>query len=166
MRFDRYATVKPEWIDHNGHMNVAYYVLAFDVGIDLLWEELGLGPAYRARGLTTFAAETWEAYRRELMAGAPISLQATIMAFDDKRLLVRGQLFHAEQGWLSAETEGLFLSVGLAERRVSPWPADVQASFRRFQAAWPDDRPPRRLALRPGAERPSDGESKAEEATP
>lgn len=23
-------TVKPEWIDHNGHMNVGYYVLAFD----------------------------------------------------------------------------------------------------------------------------------------
>ncbi len=24
-------TVLPEWIDHNGHMNVAYYVLAFDL---------------------------------------------------------------------------------------------------------------------------------------
>ena len=26
-------TVLPEWIDHNGHMNVAYYVLAFDLQI-------------------------------------------------------------------------------------------------------------------------------------
>ena len=24
------ARVLPEWIDYNGHMNVAYYVLAFD----------------------------------------------------------------------------------------------------------------------------------------
>ena len=27
-------TVLPEWIDYNGHMNVAYYVLAFDHGVD------------------------------------------------------------------------------------------------------------------------------------
>lgn len=151
MRFENFARVLPEWIDHNGHMNVAYYVLAFDQGIDLLWDELGLGPAYRARGLTTFAAETWEAYRRELMVGAPISLEATIMAHDDKRLLVRGKLFHAEEGFLSAETEGLFLSVSLSERRVSPWPADISANFARFQAAWPDATPPQRLALKPRA---------------
>jgi acyl-CoA thioester hydrolase len=85
------------------------------------------------------------------MVGAPISLNATIMAHDDKRLLVRGQLFHAEEGFLSAETEGLFLSVSLAERRVAPWPADISANFAAFQAAWPDATPPQRLALKPRA---------------
>ena len=31
-------TVRPEWIDHNGHMNVAYYVLAFDESTDAVYE--------------------------------------------------------------------------------------------------------------------------------
>ena len=31
--------VLPEWIDINNHMNVAYYVLAFDQGVDLLLGE-------------------------------------------------------------------------------------------------------------------------------
>ena len=50
MEFPHFGTVRPEWIDFNGHMNVAYYVLALDQATDLLWEVLGLGPAFRARG--------------------------------------------------------------------------------------------------------------------
>ncbi len=33
----RQGRVRPEWLDYNGHMNVAYYVLAFD-----LWVMLGV----------------------------------------------------------------------------------------------------------------------------
>ena len=42
-------TVQPEWIDHNGHMNVAYYVLAFDVATDTVYETWGLGLDYPER---------------------------------------------------------------------------------------------------------------------
>ena len=42
-------TVEPEWIDYNGHMNVAYYTLAFDRALDELFEALGIGPT-AARG--------------------------------------------------------------------------------------------------------------------
>ena len=28
------TAVIPEWIDYNGHMNVAYYIKAFEIGID------------------------------------------------------------------------------------------------------------------------------------
>ncbi len=30
--------VKPEWIDHNGHMNVAFFVLAFDEATDAAYK--------------------------------------------------------------------------------------------------------------------------------
>lgn len=43
------AEVIPEWIDYNGHMNVAYYVLAFDHATDRLLEEIGIGNAYTSR---------------------------------------------------------------------------------------------------------------------
>jgi len=51
-------TVRPEWIDYNGHMNVAYYVLILDHGVDALWEYLGIGRDYRAtKAGSTFAVE-------------------------------------------------------------------------------------------------------------
>jgi acyl-CoA thioester hydrolase len=40
------GVVKPEWIDVNGHMNVAYYVLAFDLAVDALWEGFGITAEY------------------------------------------------------------------------------------------------------------------------
>ncbi len=43
------GSIRPEWIDYNGHMNVAYYVLVFDRGTDALLDHLGMYNAYRAR---------------------------------------------------------------------------------------------------------------------
>lgn len=137
MQFENVGTVRPEWIDHNGHMNVAYYVLALDRATDLLWAELGLGAAFRARGRTTFAAECWIGYRRELLEGAPLSARCWVLAHDDKRLLVRCNLYHAGEGWLASEGEWLALGIDLASRRVAPWPDDIRAGFRAFQAKHP-----------------------------
>jgi len=50
------GVVKPEWIDANGHMNVAYYVLAFDLAVDALWEAFGITAEYIKRSYgSTFA---------------------------------------------------------------------------------------------------------------
>ena len=39
--------VKKEWIDYNGHMNVAYYTLAFDNSLDDFLETiLEIGPTF------------------------------------------------------------------------------------------------------------------------
>ncbi|MFF2312951.1 thioesterase family protein [Streptomyces albidoflavus] len=42
-----HSTVRPEWIDYNGHMSEAYYSLVFGHATDALMAETGLGPAYR-----------------------------------------------------------------------------------------------------------------------
>jgi acyl-CoA thioester hydrolase len=136
--------VKPEWVDHYGHMNLAYYLVAFDLATDLLWPSLRLGDGFRARGLGTFAVESWQGYRREVLLDAPLAAASAVLNFDAKRLLLRHRLFHAEAGWLSAENEVLFLCVDLATRRVAPWPEDVQACF----AAARVNEAPQRLALR------------------
>ena len=40
-------TVLAEWIDYNGHMNVAYYTLAFDKALDFFFEDvLDIGPSF------------------------------------------------------------------------------------------------------------------------
>ena len=33
--------VRPEWIDHNGHMNVAFYLMAFDEAAGAVAKEIG-----------------------------------------------------------------------------------------------------------------------------
>ena len=140
------ARVRPEWVDHYGHMNLAPYVAVFDMATDVLWPSLCLGPAFRARGLGTFAAENWVAYAREVRLDDPLSAESEVLAHDAKRLLIRHRLFHAGAGFESARCELLFLCVDLDARRVSTWPEDVVAAF----AAAPKGAPPERLALRRG----------------
>ena len=121
--------VKPEWVDHYGHMNLAYYLVAFDLATDALWPSLGLGRAFQAKGLGTFAAESWQAYNREVTEGAPLAFDSEVLAFDAKRLLCRHVMFHAAEGWQAAENEVLYLCVDLEARRVAAWPAEVLAAF-------------------------------------
>ena len=62
------GVVLPEWIDVNGHMNVAYYVLAFDLGVDALWEDFGITTDYIERSSgSTFAVECHVTYQQELL---------------------------------------------------------------------------------------------------
>lgn len=121
--------VKPGWVDHYGHMNLAYYLVAFDLATDALWPSLGLGKGFQERGLGTFAAESWQAYTREVTEGAPLAFDSEVLAYDAKRLLCRHVMFHAEEGWQVAENEVLYLCVDLTARRVGAWPEDVLAKF-------------------------------------
>ena len=123
------CTVLPGWVDHYRHMNLAYYLVAFDLATDALWPSLGLGRAFQAQGLGTFAAESWQAYTREVTEGAPLAFDSEVLAFDAKRLLCRHVMFHAAEGWQAAENEVLYLCVDLDARRVGAWPEDVLARF-------------------------------------
>lgn len=136
--------VLPGWVDHYGHMNLAYYLVAFDLATDALWPSLGLGKAFQAKGLGTFAAESWQAYTREVTEGAPLAFDSEVLAYDAKRLLCRHVMYHAEEGWQAAENEVLYLCVDLGARRVGTWPEEVIARF----AARATGAPAKRLALK------------------
>ncbi len=41
--FTYQVKVNPDWIDHNGHLNVAYFVLAFDYTTDAYYETTTVG---------------------------------------------------------------------------------------------------------------------------
>lgn len=65
-----HETVPEEWIDHNGHMNVAHYMLIFDHAVDALFDYVGPGRDDRMRASgTTFAVEAHITCDRELVAG-------------------------------------------------------------------------------------------------
>ena len=138
------ASIRPEWIDYNGHMNVAWYVLVFDEGIDGLWDALGLDADYRAReGGTTFAVECHVSYLRELVEGDPVTVTAQLLAWDAKRIHQFQRMYHSTEGYLAATCEWMSLHVDSASRRVSPWPGAVPerlAAFARRHAGapWPE----------------------------
>jgi acyl-CoA thioester hydrolase len=122
--------VKPEWIDINGHMNVAYYLLCFDQGVDALWSKVGLSEEYvQARRLSTFAVEAHVTYQQELHEGDAYRVTAQLLAIDNKRVHQFHRLYQAETGILAATAEWLNLHVNLDTRRVCLWPDDILAAF-------------------------------------
>jgi acyl-CoA thioester hydrolase len=110
--------VRPEWLDSNGHMNLAYYVVVFDRGADVWLDLAGLGAAHRAGGHTVFAVETHTLYRRELQLGATMLVRTWLAASDAKRLHLAHEM--TSDGALVAMHEVLFVHVALATRRVVP----------------------------------------------
>jgi acyl-CoA thioester hydrolase len=129
--------VLPEWIDYNGHMNLAYYTVLFDQATDLLFDVLGLGLDYRRdTQMGTFVAETHNRYERELLVGARVRVATQIVAADEKRLYLAHEMFAQDVGpnggQRAATQELMFLHVDLVARRVCPFPGDLR---RRVTAA-------------------------------
>lgn len=138
------GVVRPEWIDANGHMNVAYYVLAFDLGVDSLWEEFGITTDYiEQESGSTFAVESHITYQEELVVDDPYFVTAQILAYDDKRIHQFQRLYHAEKKFLAATAEWMNLHVDLKERRVSPWPESILAKLKDYSGRQPDQSYPR-----------------------
>lgn len=127
--------VVPEWIDINSHMNVAYYVLAFDQGVDSAWQDFGITDDYiREQNKSTFAVEAHIMYRRELRLGDPYIVTTQVLAFDAKRLHQFQRMYHATEGYLAATAEWMNLHVNMETRRVSPWPESILGGIRGFVA--------------------------------
>jgi acyl-CoA thioester hydrolase len=119
-------TVKEDWIDYNGHLNMAYYNVLFDTAVDQVFERLGLGPDYvKSRQASYFTAEVHVCYVRELNVGMPVEATLQLVDHDLKRAHFYQELRHAEQGWLSATSEQMSLHVDMAARKVAPWPEDI-----------------------------------------
>ncbi|HLT92150.1 MAG TPA: thioesterase family protein [Woeseiaceae bacterium] len=132
------GVVRPEWIDINGHMNVAYYVLAFDMAVDELLVRVGITDDYiRAGRGTTFAVEAHVTYQRELTEGQPYRIESRVLAYDEKRVHQFQRMLHAEEGWLAATAEWMNLHVDLGTRRVSPWPECTLQALARLTAGQP-----------------------------
>jgi acyl-CoA thioester hydrolase len=120
--------VEPQWIDYNGHLNMAYYNVLFDRAIDQLFAELGVGPNYLAeRRHSTMTAECHVRYMREIGETDPVEVHIWLLGADEKRLHTFEQLRHADEGWISATSENMTLHIDMAVRRVAPFPPDIMA---------------------------------------
>lgn len=128
--------IEPAWIDFNGHLNMAYYLVLFDRGVDEAMALAGLGPDYvELRACSYFTAETHTLYRRELTLDQPVRATVQLIGHDDKRIHLYLELRHATEGWVAASCEQLFVHVDMTDRKVRPFPDDVLASLGVMRAA-------------------------------
>lgn len=127
-------TVTPDWIDHNGHMNVAYFVVAFDAATDAAYQNWGLGLDYpTSSGCSVFTLGINVDYLGELFEGDPLHVTTQLVDFDAKRLhyyhrMYRGQETNRAQ--LMATNECLSMNVNLSSRKSQPFPEDALATLR------------------------------------
>ena len=119
--------IEPQWIDYNGHLNMAYYNVMLDRAIDELWLRLGIGPTYmRERHGSTFTAECHVRYLREIHQGDPVQIAIILVDADEKRLHTFEEMRHAGEGWLSATSENMTMHIDMAARKVAPFPPDIR----------------------------------------
>ncbi len=120
--------VRPEWIDDNDHLNMGYYVVAFDRATDTWLDHIGLTASERTRsGVTTFTLESHVNYLRDLRVAAPLRFTTRLLGFDTKRIHYIHEMYHATEGFLAATNELMSLHVSLSTRRAEPMSADVLA---------------------------------------
>jgi acyl-CoA thioester hydrolase len=135
--FDRYrGEVLPAWIDANGHMNLAYYIVLFDCATDALFDAIGIGLSYKdATNHGTFVVETHNLYERELLVGERVRVATQILGADSKRLHLAHEMFSLGSGERAATQELMYLHIDLSARRVVPWLADVRERVNAAAAA-------------------------------
>ncbi len=116
--------VPPEWIDYNGHMNVAYYTMAFDKGADVIFDEvLGIGEAYaREHRMGPYVVQQMLHYIGELLEGERFRIEMRLLDHDAKKLHLYMEMRRASDGTLCATSEQLVVNVDLEARRSAPYP--------------------------------------------
>ena len=132
------SVVKPEWVDWNGHMNVAYYVTAFDQASGAFMRNIGLGRNYVNNKLgMTFVLEMHITYDRELREGAPMLFRTQLLDCDAKRVHLLHEMYHADEGYLAATNEAIVMNIDYATRKSGPFPAQAAA---RLAEVWAEHR--------------------------
>lgn len=123
------------WIDQNGHMNVAYYVVAFDRAIDVFLRGVGMGPEYGTdRGLSIFTVQNYVNHFAEVMLGEKLKIALQVIDLDAKRLHLFLEMRRIEDDELVATDEQMLLHVDMKRRRASRFPADRLAALETIQA--------------------------------
>lgn len=148
------AVVQPTWIDYNGHMNMGYYLVAFDqVATDGFYDYLGIGIAHKqAVGKSTFSLAANIDFIAELMDGDPLRFTTQLIDYDHKRLHFYHCLYHAEDSYLAATNENLGMYIDMETRRSTSFTEEQMARFQqeleRGQACGVPDGVGRALGIR------------------
>jgi len=119
--------IKPEWIDHNGHLNVAYFVLAFDIATDGVYEDWGIGLEYQQQsGCSVYTLGMNVDYLKELFVDEEVRVTTQLLGLDHRKIHYFHTMLQAGTGEVVAVNECLAINVGLESKRSASFPDRVQ----------------------------------------
>lgn len=126
MRLPPYrCSVLPEWIDYNGHMSEAFYVLAFGDATTAAMAALGMDEAYRtSSNCSLYTVEAHVRYLREASLAEELEITTVIASSGTKKLHLAHEMYRA--GLLIATEEIMGLHVDQGSGGTTPFPAGVR----------------------------------------
>jgi acyl-CoA thioester hydrolase len=116
----------PDWVDYNGHLRDAFYLLIFSYATDALMDRLGMDSNNRdASGHSLFTLELHLNYLHEVKLDTEVEVRTQIIGHDSKRLHLYHSLHKVGEEQELAGNEQMLLHVDLAGPRSAPFSADT-----------------------------------------
>lgn len=126
------TNIQPDWVDYNGHLRDAFYLLIFSYATDALMGTLGLDSENReASGHSLFTLELHLNYLHEVKLGAEVEVHTQLIDHDAKRLHLYHSLHLVGDEKELAGNEQMLLHVDLAGPHAAPF---TEASLQRLSA--------------------------------
>ena len=131
-----YSTpILEEWVDYNGHLRDAFYLLIFSYATDALMDRLGLDSQNReACGHSLFTLEVHLNYLHEVKLGAQVEVRTQLIGFDKKRLHLYHSLHLTGEAQTLAGNEQMLLHVDLSGPHSAPFSEHTLALLHAIEA--------------------------------
>jgi carnitine 3-dehydrogenase len=129
------ASVRPDWVDYNGHMSDFRYTQLFGEATDALYRKVGIDAAYRESGHMFYTVESHIKHMGEAKAGDPLRVDTQILSIDEKRLHVFHRLQHGTSGATIATGEQMHLHVDNRVSKAAPMSTALRAKLDKLRAA-------------------------------
>ncbi|MGI5130511.1 thioesterase family protein [Pseudonocardia sp. CA-107938] len=129
--------VRPEWIDYNGHLSEAYYVLVFGHATDAFLAWLGMSPDHVAAvGTSMYTLEAHVRYLYQVPPGARLQVRTSVLQVTAKLLWLWHEMWC--DGELRATEEVLMVHVDALVGRSSPMPDALRERIEQLQVPVPE----------------------------
>ncbi|MEQ9726496.1 thioesterase family protein [Pseudomonas sp. WHRI 8822A] len=116
------TAVLPAWVDYNGHLRDAYYLLICSFATDGLMDLIGLDEAGRVRsGHTLYTLECHLNYLAEVKLGVELQVRTQLLGHDHKRLHIHHLIERCDDGQVVAESEQMLMNIDTASGRSAPF---------------------------------------------
>ncbi|MBP5142492.1 thioesterase family protein [Pseudomonas chlororaphis] len=131
--------INPDWVDYNGHLRDAFYLLIFSYATDALMDQLGMDSNHReASGNSLFTLELHLNYLHEVKLDTEVEVRTQIIGHDRKRLHLYHSLHKVGDDLELAGNEQMLLHVDLAGPRSAPFSEPVLNRLRAIAAEQAD----------------------------
>jgi carnitine 3-dehydrogenase len=128
-------TVRPEWVDYNGHMTDSRYLQVFGDATDALWRSVGIDESYRRAGHSFYTVESHVTHQSEAKAMDELYVTIQVLTVDDKRVHLFHHLRRSSDDALVATGEQLYLHVSTSAGKAAAMPTSIRAQLEDWRTA-------------------------------